>query len=1114
MTLALGTDFQSAGGQRLGAFTPLSGGVHPRLDGGDTADVSLATSRWQELGGDIGHVVRVEWPEGTIEEWRVQRVQQDGPSPVTSLALVPLWSDLSEGGPVLSVVGGEVVTHVTAELSLSTWCTQYILAHTAARRLNIVLGVLERDEVRDGSFDAATPLEMLQTLFGKVGLEPEFVRTSDLQWTLNGRLARGDSVAPFISRAGRNELSRALGLDRANLATVVLPLGDAHPESGDRATMAHVRYDIAGLPGSGWVQLVDPETDTSPITVDDQWVGAAVRLPDLTTRTILDTRVSDGAVQIANTAGLSVGDRLGLATVDGHPLVEVFDADSLSERGRRVVKLALNGMRGEANELRNGRFADGMTGWSNANPVTPAAWAEVLRSELGQSFTFAAKGSRAGGTAGSTPFTTDGLIAGTRLIRGDVITQIGSTHPVDTPAAPDGTGALTLHLGAGLPANYSDNDPIPLVRRESVSASIAETTPRLGGRIHLDVGDAAFAQRLTAFAKCDRFGNGAGQTLPDGSFQGGTTSVLGDVRLVGPSGELFDGNLIALYPHGDDPEVVVAQYAGYGGSVSPPVGSTTISNVVAIAAQRLRVFVASTVLSGAVLFDFRLLSGGNNIPAWLYHHGGGGILRIIGTIAATGTSGGLPYYDIDVVGLPSATDLTGLYGYAVDWSNPSAPTGALLQFFADNWSGAAALTWHRETRTLHLDGSHSIGATTVVCKSIAALARRDWAGGDTLVTVLGSFPVTGGAAWSSAGVASVPIAIPAGVTLTAGMPVWSNWHGTSAYNTAMVVATTVVGPASAVSVRGSDLFRAPWATSSTPLVACYVVPVGAYLEVAGNQLVVAATVTADGAGEAAPTLTAANANSIPDDAVLTVTRPMMLRPSDASDGSVIRLLTPQAAPNSSHPAPWSSLARIPVADGATRRVTAFVTFALSAGTYATAEQPFVAITNEFGVILASQRLTATSVQVASTPTVGRIIVPLDLTATSRLGIRVYGGATDQNLWVVVLDAMLVVTDRDDVPFTESSWANQLAQRGADVLALRRIPAADVTLGLAVLRRWCDAPATTAPVTLGQRVEIPDMGLVRRITEYERPFLDPDRITVSVGTLVTDLTRRVAAMEAA
>jgi hypothetical protein len=117
--------------------------------------------------------------------------------------------------------------------------------------------------------------------------------------------------------------------------------------------------------------------------VDSQWVNAWVLSRDGFAQRILASRVSDGAVEVGSAAGLSVNSRVWIAAdSDGTPLAEVYDASAVGPR-RRTVPLPLAGVRGEANELQNGRFLNGLDQWTAVNPTSPPAFAEIPRAEMG-----------------------------------------------------------------------------------------------------------------------------------------------------------------------------------------------------------------------------------------------------------------------------------------------------------------------------------------------------------------------------------------------------------------------------------------------------------------------------------------------------------------------------------------------------------------------------------------------------------------------------------------------------------------------------------------------------------------------------------------------------------
>lgn len=1203
VTLELWTDYAAAGGTRKGDIPIAAGGVTAEVSGDAKIAAEVPRQRWVELGGSLRDVLRVTWPEGTVEEARVRRISDTDEQTLIALEALQIFDDLVTGGPILRVVNGSVVTRLADEVRLSTWLASYILPHESAQRIGLTLGTLARDPVIPGEFDAKSVGAVIRALFDAAGLEVELVRAGDSGWVLNGPLAIGDAAPTLTVERGRTQLDLTATVDDAALASVVIPLGADDPDTGDRATIANVRYEVSALPSSGWVSLVDPETNATPILLDQQWVGAALRLPDTTTRTILAARASDGSVQLTTTTGVTVGTRVGMVAVDGSPLVEVFDAGGGS--APRIVPKTWSTLRGEANELTNGRFKNGLTGWSAANAVTPPAYAEVYRSELGVTRSFQANvpGGRPAGTGTGTALNVDGLPAGSRVLRGEVIDQAGSTHALSAAAIPSPTGALTLSLATGLPAAYTDNEPITLVRRELATMTTGISTPKAGGYAVLSNADAALIQRLVSFAVVDN-------VTP-------STSDPGDVFLVGPGGETFNNNLVGLYAFDGDPNKIVVRYPGFGGTSAGAVGSFFCNTYSVVSAQRLKLyyFGGSGSVGTTVVVTFNGTYFAANMPAWCAPTG---YFTFVGTVVSTGSDGGGTYILADWLGVPASASLLGFYATvrpneSVSLGPPVVSTPAPNLFsYNDMWSGSFALTWARERRTLRFDGAASLGATTVAFKAISALARRDWTNTDTLynqrppiamtlratavnlgastltidlanstaqnyqdlwpytvfvltgsflkdgdyvgthyIVLTGisgttvsftvapsesygyfdtanstadapqtcpatssptsdSYAVTGAASWASTGLATVPISIPSGRTLYAGAKVWSNFHGTGPSDTLMIVATTVVGPASSVSVRASDGYPNDWDGVTTPPNALWRVGTDSYLEVLGNRLVVAATATVNGSGQAALTLTAPNTNAIPDNVALSFTRPQLLRPSDPTDGSVVWLLSPPGGVTSATPGLGSTPVLIPVPTGTTRVVTALVTFSLPAGVYPVGEQPAIAIVDAAGNVLTTAPLATNQVTVLSTPTVARIILQVTLTASTTLAVRVYGGCTDPTLRAAVLDAMLCITARDDVPFTASSWANQLAQRGIDVLAAQRLPVAEVSIDVATLRRWSDAAATNAPIVLGQKVRVAALGVTRRILTLTRSLTNPHRATVTVGAVSTDLTRRVAA----
>lgn len=1160
------TDYTASGGQRLGKLDVMDGVERIRLDGNETTTLSIDRKRWAALGGDVRMVVRLTWPEGTITERRIAKVATTDTSPTTQVELVPVFADLATGGPILRVVGGTVVTRVAGELPVSVALSTYVTPHPAATRIGLAIGTIEKDIVAQFDLDAPTPAALVRDVFDKAKLELEIVRTSDSVWTLHGRARRGSTAPTLRVREARNQARLALAVDDQQLATVVVPMGDADPATGDRATMATARWQVQGIT-SGWVQLRDPGTATAtPILVDTQWQGAFVVDRFGFAQAILNARASDGAVQLASTSGLAIGSRVWIAAdAAGTPLAEVYDASSVGAR-RRVVPLPLSGLRGEANELRNGRFADGLSQWTGANPTTPPAFAEILRNELGVTRTGQANGARAASTGTGTPFAIKGLPANSFVRQWTEIKVGGATLAVTSDAIPDTSGALTLSLGAGLPGTYPDDTPFLLVRS--------------------DVRTLTLDGAQNALSPVLRFRDLNTDGLSSSIVVSLAAAVGGYAATSGPFGQI-------LAEYVDRPLLA--------GRVDVRVTDTVDNQVLTWPTKEADVY--SLVSPG--------LTGVGLTAGTVTFVGTSGGSPSVGTIITYVGQGGRAAYLRVVSVAPGVLDVEPLGGVIVGWSGLGL-FRACNVVIADGSSWT--LTHPRETRTLRANGVQSAGATTLVCKAQANIATRNWTAADTIsvtrdlsatlaitgitstegfedefgdpivgmeavvtynattstvddltgggvdwsigdvlfdlgtvglwrLTSIGggtaildnaaldytatpfttpqtvtaawtktdTYTLSGTASWGTNGRVTLTLAsaVPTGRSYARGMVVGSNW-----VSGALRLHAAVSAGATTVQLAGLDFFTATSDPTASLRGAIYrVFASGSTVPIPGNTLYAASTAQADGSGNASVTLTAANANAIANNEPVTIVTPQLLRPSDDRLGSVVRLTAPVGGSN----VPTGSTAGltpiagvpIPVPTGTTVMLTAFVTFSLSAGTYALGQQPAIAIVNAAGTVLATARLATGSVQAAQTPTIARLILQHPLSTQDTVSVRIYGGSSDRTLWTVALDAMLCVTDRDDVPFVVGSWANALTIRGAEELAARRDPAVSVDLDLATLRRWSDADPT-APAIIGQTVDLPALGLTRRVLTIDRNVTDPDAVRVEIGVSTDDLSTQVGA----
>lgn len=1180
--VSLYTDFASAGGTLIGTLNELEGGeVVTRLDGDDRCTVDVSRARWAELSGTVRHVLRVTWPEGTVEEFRISRVALNNAAPTVQLEALPIFAELVTSGMAFKLVAGVVRTRVAGQLPMSSWLTTEVIESLPGQRIGLTLGTLDRDPVLDLDLDGVTPGAVVRDCMEKSGQEMEIVRNGNSGWILNARLARNSSMAPITVSEGRNLLALAASVNDGNLATVVVPLGEPVDDVGNRATVASVRYETIGLAGDGWVRLTDPELGVSPIQIDTQWVGAFLATTaDGSRSQIMNSRASDGAVQLASNSAFTVpGTRVTItATADGAPQHEVYDSTAVAARGRRVVPVTFAGVRGEANEIQNGRFDNALAGWTGANPTTPPAFAEILKTELGVTRSGQANGARSAGTGTGTPFSIKGLPANSYVRQWAEIRVGGATLTLTADVIADTSGGLTFTVNApGLPGSYAGGTPFSLVRKESRAFLL----------------DGAHSVLATSL----RFKDNNTDQLPNGvtgALQANSGGYVGHASSLSyETPGLFAGKVILTpFSASSFPSAIIVPTADLFQAwalFNPTIASDGLT----------------ATLDVSVLMD--PYGGGIDVPTVnvtriRWRDGGGNwmVCRVTGIAGSVWTLA--PEGRATIVA-PSTLMYSGGY-WKFDVSNAVIADNTAWTFVMD-----------RETRTLTLSGPHSAGAVTIVCTAQANLATRNWTSSDTITlrrVLTGSFDITsvgtvepvtefnpdtgmdeyigsslacvfaagtstmddvalgdypagsilfqsgtsgawalqsivgttanffvpvgggsttalptgvvsstwnkddtyalsGSASWGSNGRVTVTLAapIPTGRSYARGLNVVSNWLSNS-----MRLHAAVSAGNTTVQIAGVDQFFAGSDPALSLRGAVYRVSASAStIPIPGNTLFAASTAQANGSGVASVTLTAANPNPIADNEAVTIATPSMLRPTDPLAGFVVRMMA--AVGGSNQPigstAGLTTLTGLPVVvpAGKTVTVTGFATFSMSTGTYPLGQQPAIALVDSSGMVLGWTRLAAGSVQVSTTPTIVRLILSHTLTTSTTVFLRLYGGATDRTLFTVALDAMLAVTSDTTVPFVRSSWANLLAQRGTDILAARRLLAADIDVDLATLRAWSDAPSSEAPVGIGQTISVPAYGVTRRITSVSRLVLSPDVVRVELGMPSTDLSRRVA-----
>lgn len=658
-------------------------------------------------------VVRHTSENGQITEWRLNNITADEfGQAYADITGAPPIHDLTTAGIIREVQNGRVITAFAGEHQLSTWLTTRLLSNIPAplnQWLDPTLGTLDSDPVIQLDWSQWTYLQFVRALQGTT-FEIALERQPSGLYRLCFYHTRG-STAPVTRVArGRNLLARNSSSDDQDVASVIIPFGDAPSEDWGPATIAENVWKVTAIAAGGWVSLADPDgVSAGPIAIDDQFIGGSLGWVTGTTRysaAIVDARKSDGAVQLASTANLSVGALTTIyADLVGNPLIEVTNpALVLSDVGRVEQAVTVSGGRGERNFITNPEMRTDASGYAMGDHGVT-----VARAKMGQTLAPLANGSRPAATATTTPLTVDGLTPNVDVLyEGDRIDVNGVTMFVTTDAIPGPNGAIALALSTGLPGALPDNYPLTFTRRRKRTFTVVGTQNILGRGVLVTGADDQWAST---------------QPLPrDGNARGFVLKYAGLTAFgtaMNPLTAVSDGSgNRRIYQGANTNQFSMPAWSPLaGGSLNSVLtgtnGTTTIGGAFAmvwsVSAAQSAIVAAMTVnttytnISGwAFILDSKVTNGdGSFTLTWRFDTA----QLLPGESAPT-----------------AAYQVTGYYSnWTYTWSNAQYSNGSTLEVWEE-----------RETRTLLLDGAHASGATSLSFKPVTELARRDFTTVDTI----------------------------------------------------------------------------------------------------------------------------------------------------------------------------------------------------------------------------------------------------------------------------------------------------------------------------------------------------------------------------------------------
>ncbi|HET9134709.1 MAG TPA: hypothetical protein VFN90_10415, partial [Gemmatimonadales bacterium] len=384
--LTVWSDLEAAGGVQL---APLRRArqwqTTYRVDGDDRLSGEWPLELHRAAGITIGHVLRVERADSTIEEWIVEKVDRD---PVKNTLAITALPRLAWFGERVLVRDG-----MDVELTLSGTLSQVLTALFATDEWPswCVAGTLDRDPVISVTVNAVNGRDALRAILAaanaadEVALQGETMRL-EIRRVSASQLALDWLTTPpsgvVVLEEGKNIDTPRESLDRVPQVQAVLPIGAGG--AGIAAAYALVR-NIGGS-GANRLELRDWSfrADRLWVAYDGQWVGGYVIAPNGTAVQIVDSFAETQEVELTSVAAFGTDDIVRLASDNtGTAFTEVAVAGATNPR--RVVEVG--DWTDNINWARNAQWFD----WSGGGGTKPRDWTDsitgwTLSRETGASF--------------------------------------------------------------------------------------------------------------------------------------------------------------------------------------------------------------------------------------------------------------------------------------------------------------------------------------------------------------------------------------------------------------------------------------------------------------------------------------------------------------------------------------------------------------------------------------------------------------------------------------------------------------------------------------------------------------------------------------------------------
>jgi hypothetical protein len=281
-------------------------------------------------------------PEGEPpSEWLVSRVVE-AVAPGNSAALVvecdPIWAVMGDVGIIEEVlVGGQSFSNLGGlNGTPANYLATYVIPALQRRNVNwIELGTVEPTVQFDYSWDAQTPLQVVNAVAGLSSAEWEFERDDAYQRYLINLVDRVGSSAPIVRvREGLDVLQVDTQRTRERLFTAIRVQGDLEAGSDERSNIGLASWRVTDVT-SDVVTLEAHGGGIGPVLEDGQHVGLYLEAEDGSFLEIVDSTAPDEIeVEVGGGADFSVGDDVMIVADDqGTLLTELTSPSGIANFG-------------------------------------------------------------------------------------------------------------------------------------------------------------------------------------------------------------------------------------------------------------------------------------------------------------------------------------------------------------------------------------------------------------------------------------------------------------------------------------------------------------------------------------------------------------------------------------------------------------------------------------------------------------------------------------------------------------------------------------------------------------------------------------------------------------